>query len=50
MIFVNLSKNLFDEGVNLNVKDKYKELIETPIANAQRDILSALYKYEWLKE
>ena len=46
----NLSKNLFDEGVNLNVKDKYKELIETPIANAQRDILSALYKYEWLKE
>lgn len=42
----NLSKNLFDEGVNLNVKDKYKELIETPIANAQRDILSALYKYE----
>lgn len=42
----NLSKNLFDEGVNLNVKDKYKELIETPIANAQREILSALYKYE----
>lgn len=41
-----LSQNLFDEGVNLNVKEKYKELIENPIANAQREILSALYQYE----
>lgn len=41
-----LSQNLFDEGVNLNVKDKYKEMIEEPIANAQREILAALYKYE----
>ncbi len=41
-----LSQNLFDEGVNLNVKEKYKELIENPIANAQRNILSTLYQYE----
>lgn len=34
-----LTKNLFDEGVNLDIKDKYEELIVTPILNAQKDML-----------
>ena len=41
-----LSKNLFDTGVNLDVVDKYKEMIEKPILNAQRDILEVVNQYE----
>lgn len=40
-----LSKNLFDEGVNLNIKRKYEELIVTPILNTQKDMLAVINSY-----
>lgn len=41
-----LSENLFDEGVNRDVPEKYDELIQNPIAQYQKGILSLLYKFE----
>lgn len=40
-----LSNNLFDEGVNLDKKNKYEELIVTPILNAQKDMLAVINSY-----
>ena len=40
-----LSENIFDNGVNLHVRDKYDELIQTPISNAEIEILKKLYEF-----
>lgn len=40
-----LSENIFDNGVNLHVRDKYDELIQPPISNAEIEILKKLYEF-----
>lgn len=40
-----LSENLFDEGVNLDNKSKYEELIVTPILNTQKNMLAVINSY-----
>jgi len=40
-----LSENIFDNGVNLHVRDKYDELIQTPISDAEIEILKRLYEF-----
>ena len=40
-----LSENIFDNGVNLHVRDKYNELIQTPISDAEIEILKKLYEF-----
>lgn len=40
-----LSENIFDKGVNLDVKDKYDEMIQTPISDAEISIIRKLYEF-----
>lgn len=40
-----LSENIFDSGVNLHVRNKYDELIQTPISDAEIEILKKLYEF-----
>lgn len=38
-------QNIGDEGVNLYVNDKYKELIKKPLDKAKKDMLHKLFSY-----
>jgi hypothetical protein len=40
-----LSENIFDKGVNLNIKEKYDELIKNPVSDAEICILRKLYEF-----
>lgn len=40
-----LSTSIFDKGVNLDVDDKYNELISEPTITAQSNIIRMLYRF-----
>lgn len=40
-----LSENIFDSGVNLHIKAKYDELIQSPISDAEIAIVQKLYEF-----